>query len=515
MLLVSLVLMVGMFGVEGPSPFGRFLDFAFDHSEIARGFRTTYRAGTGLMLATAALLGIGVASAWAATAKRSPGGPPSPRPASRMLVRGLVVPVVVVGVVVASFPFWTGRLYPEGFTFESIPRYWDRAFDYLAAQEQPSRVLVLPGAEQARHRWGHVQDTLFDGLSPAAPLINRVLPQGTAESADLVAAIDEYVASTGYVRGTLAPILAAARRAVGGAPERSRLAADGRPPPGHLLPPPRRSGAAPRRHVRPSGPEHRRRPRRRRCPILGERSLPPVEIYEVAGKPSPQPRLAAGPPLLVSGAGDSWPSLAAAGLLRRAAGRLYRRRRGRPMRSRSGSTSGAEVVVTDGNRRRAIQATSGRPRLSPTLAFGEPHGRGCPPISSATPQTQSLATYADAATITASRYGDALRPYEVAARPASAFDRVERTAWMLRGASDPTGESLTVELRDPVAVSAVSVLPRAEGSARVQGHRRDRRAPRTVRRRVSDCASRERPTSASRARINVADVSRSSSASRG
>ena len=39
-------------------------------------------------------------------------------------------------------------------------------------------------------------------------MINRVLPQGTAESADLVAAIDEYVASTGYVRGTLAPMLA-------------------------------------------------------------------------------------------------------------------------------------------------------------------------------------------------------------------------------------------------------------------------------------------------------------------
>ena len=141
---------------------------------------------------------------------------------------------------------------------------------------------------------------------------------------------------------------------------------------------------------------------------LGELSLPPVEIYEVAGKPSPQPRLAAGPPLLVSGAGDSWASLATAGLL------------GGPAVAYTGAvedtdvltewvTSGAQVVVTDGNRRRAIQATTGRPRPSPTLAFGEPHLR-LPADLFDDLSTQSLATYADAATIVATRYGDALRP---------------------------------------------------------------------------------------------------------
>ena len=39
---------------------------------------------------------------------------------------------------------------------------------------------------------------------------------------------------------------------------------------------------------------------------------------------------------------------------------------------------------------------------------------------------------------------------------------------MLQGAFDPTGESLTVELRDPQAVTAVSILPHADGSARVR-----------------------------------------------
>jgi arabinofuranan 3-O-arabinosyltransferase len=509
MLLVSLVLMVGMFGVEGPSPFGRFLDFAFNHSEIARGFRTTYRAGIGLMLATGALLGIGVASAWAATAKRSPGAPRSPRPTSRMprptsrmLVRGLVVPAVVLGVVGASLPFWTGRLYAEGFTFESIPRYWDRAFDYLAAQEQPSRVLVLPGAEQARHRWGHVQDTLFDGLSPAAPLINRVLPQGTAESADVVAAIDEYVASTGYVPGTLAPILQ--RLGVRWVVLQNDLdwqqMGVPRPATYHRLrfDPGLRLAAT-----------FGRRGQNTAASLdvidaksLGELSLPPVEVYEVAGKPSPRPRLAAGPPLLVSGAGDSWPALAAAGLLN-----------GPPVAYTGAADdnlleeavdSGAQVVMTDGNRRRAIQATSGRPRPSPTLAFGEPHPR--PPADLfGSPDTQSLATYPDADLIVASRYGDGLRPYDVASRPANAFDQVERTAWMLRGPLDPTGESITVQLRAPVAITAVSILPRADGLARLRAvdviTRNEEGAPTRKRLRFEGA-----PYEPTRARLDVGEV---------
>ena len=126
----------------------------------------------------------------------------------RPLALGVVVPVfVAVGVVVASFPFWTDRLYSDD-GFKSIPQYWDRTFDYLEAQEQPGRVLVLPGTDHGPLPVGPRPDGLFDGLSPLSPVINRPLPQGTAESADLVAAIDEYVSSPGYVKGTLGPILA-------------------------------------------------------------------------------------------------------------------------------------------------------------------------------------------------------------------------------------------------------------------------------------------------------------------
>ena len=101
------------------------------------------------MLAIAMLLGVGVASAVAQRRRVQPGGrrPRRSRTQVRRLALGVAVPVfVTVGVVVASFPFWTDRLYSDDDGFQSIPRYWDRTFDYLEAQEQPGRVLVLPGA---------------------------------------------------------------------------------------------------------------------------------------------------------------------------------------------------------------------------------------------------------------------------------------------------------------------------------------------------------------------------------
>ncbi|MGH2993117.1 MAG: alpha-(1-_3)-arabinofuranosyltransferase domain-containing protein, partial [Solirubrobacterales bacterium] len=468
MLLVSLVLMVGMHGAGGRSPFGELLSFAFEHSELARGFRTPYKAGAGLMLGIGALLGVAAASALAAMSSRRDGQPPprGPRTGVRRLMQAVVVGGVVLGVVVASFPFWTGRLYPEDERFQSIPGYWDRAFDYLGAQEQPGRVLVLPASERGRYRWGGVHDNLFDGFSSLSPVVNSALPQATAESGDLVAAMDDYVTSTGYVKGTLGPILA--RLGVRWVLLQNDLDWQHGSVPRPSTYDPLRSDPDLRiaaKFGRP-GMNTTASPRDSDAELLGEQSLPPVEVYEVAGTPSPQPRLAAAPPLLVAGGGESWPSLATAGLLD-----------GPPVAYTGAAdndalrklvASGSELVVTDGNRRRATGVTIGRPIRSPTLAAGETTDRA-PQDLFGSPETQSVATYADARRIFASRSGNELEaPYEAKSRPANAFDRVERTAWQVRGPRDPTGEAVSVELTEPVAVTAVSVLPYADGSRTVK-----------------------------------------------
>ncbi len=456
---LCLVLMVGIYTGGGRSPFGRLLSFAFDHSNLALGFRTTHKAGPGLMLGIAVLLGIGLSAAVAAIAR---GVPESRRPRddrTRLLLGiGLTV-LVTAGVVIASFPFWTRGLYPDS-GYRRIPGYWHRTFDYLGAQRQPSRVLVLPGAEEARYRWGDVHDSLFDALSPATPVTSRALQQGTPESADLVSAIDEYVSSPSYIPGSLAPIL----RRLGvqwvvlqndldwGAMDVPRpstydaLRAD----PG----------------LRPAAAFGRRGEyttnRNDLFAIsLGERALPPVQVYEVRGAPGPEPRLAHGSPLLVEGAGDSWPALASSGLLNGPPVAYTGAAQDSDLRQMVGS--GSQVVVTDGNRRRSILASIGRPSISPTLAPGEPHRRPAFDLFGNS-DTQSYVTFADADWITATRFGFPLSFSEDNSdRPASAFDGVERTAWTVRGPLSPDGESIAARLRRPTTIDAVSVLPQSDG----------------------------------------------------
>ena len=474
MLLLSLVLMVGMHGVEGDplqrsaggSPFGHLLSFLFEQSEIARGFRTTYKAGAGLMLAIAALLGVGVSYVVAAAlpGRRVERSAVRLLPRVRRLAPIFVVAAVTLGIVVASFPFWTGRLYPEELGFRSIPRYWERTFEYLDAQDPPGRVMVLPAPERGRYRWGEVNDNLFDGLSPLSPVRNSAFPQETSESADLVAAIDEYASSSGYVKGTLGPILA--RLGVrwvllqndiqwhGSLPRPSTYDALRADPDLRLAKTLGRRG----KNVAVPGDVD--------AGFLGEASLPPVEVYEVAGSPSPEPRLTEGPPLVVAGGGESWPSLAAAGLLDGPPVAYTGAAEDETLRRMVASDS--DLVVTDGNRRRATAVTIGRPNRSPTLAADESAGRP-PDDLFGSVDTQSVATYGDARRISASRSGNELEAqYEAWSRPANAFDRVERTAWTVGGPIAPTGVSLSVELREPEAVTAVSALPYADGSHAVK-----------------------------------------------
>ena len=231
-------------------------------------FRTTYKAGPGLMLGIAVLLGVGVVAAMEAGTRGGPGRRSGPGSSwLRPVGLGIVLPVfVAVGVLLASYPFWTERLYTEDDGFKTIPRYWDQTFSYLEERQQPSRVLVLPGAEESRYRWGSVHDSLFDALSPAAPVISRSLRQGTAESADLVLAIDEYVSSSGYERGSLAPILA--RLGVRWVVLQNDLDWQrmGVPRPDTYDERARRSEPSPRRDLRPPGHQYRQPGRsQRRC----------------------------------------------------------------------------------------------------------------------------------------------------------------------------------------------------------------------------------------------------------
>ena len=465
MLLVGLVVMVGIYGEDGPTPLGRVISFTFDRSDLALGFRTTYKAGSTLMLGMVVLLGLGVGRLWMRplgetrlTPFASPPGPGSG------CWRSPARPVAaVVGLVLAATPFWDGRLYPESDGFRSVPRYWDRALSYFDTGNRTACSCCPARSTPATD--GATSTTVSSMAWPRLHLvINRGLGNSTPESGNLTAAIDEYVSSPTYVEGSLAPILR--RLGVRWVLLQNDVDWQGmgvsRPATYQALrtdPGLRRAATFGDRGRNTATPEDAA------ARSLGERSLPPVEVYEVKGKPSPLPGVVDGPPVLVAGAGDSWPALAVAGLLDGPPVAYTGDADDVQLRQLLGS--GAQAVVTDGNRRRQLTVGTSRPSLSPTLA-AEDHSDHAPIDLFDRPESQSVATYADADEISASRYGFPLGPREAAARPANAFDGVERTAWLLRGGVEPGEEWIAARLRRPTTVSAVSALAVAGGRWRIR-----------------------------------------------
>ena len=64
-------------------------------------------------------------------------------------------------------------------------------------------MLVLPGANYARFRWGAVGDDIFDGLLRRTHAVRSGLTQGTTEAAELLYALDENAAGGRYETGVI------------------------------------------------------------------------------------------------------------------------------------------------------------------------------------------------------------------------------------------------------------------------------------------------------------------------
>ena len=362
--------------------------------------------------------------------------------------------VLVAMMFIAAFPFWTGRLYNPVDGYEELPDYWEQALDWINAQPEDGRVLVLPGVVRTRYRWGYVNDNLFHGLLDK-PLVSHqsIPPPGTPLTTDAVLSMDEYLASPGYREGTLGPIL----RRLGvkwvifqndvewesvEAPRPAHFDSL-RSDPDLVL---ANSFGAPGTNTSASDDSL--------AVFNGEAQLPPVEVYELVGAEDPV-RVSSDPPVIVAGGGDSWPQLAQQGLLD-----------GGPVLYTGTATNedlvralaaSSPAVVSDGARRRYVQVRTGRMALSHTLALVEETPRQ-PRNPFGDPGSQTVAVYTDAISIEASTTGNGVTPFDPSQRPSNAFDEVPHTAWTVspRAANDAY---LEVELKDAASITGISVMP--------------------------------------------------------
>ena len=445
-LLLGLVLAVGAFPLDDPTPYGRGLLWAFDHFPGVTAVRSGHKAGVLVALGSATLAAVAL-GALVVRARARAGTWRTPLPIA-------AAGVVAIVVLATSFPFWTGRLYSPDDGVAELPAYWHDTAAYLDRQPGHGRVLVLPSTALGAYTWGRSGDDILEGIMDRPTVTRGLLStwSGTEESANLVAALDDYINAGDYEPGVIGPI--ARRLGIEYVLVRNDLdwPATNRPRPRSLdalradpdFDLVRSFGAAGENVARPdaaSTPEAR---------------LAPVELYRVKSS-SGVARADGRPPQIVSGDGDAWPGLASSGALTV----------GGPVRY-SGDASAAEltrrleagspVVITDSNRRRAheIPIFDSVARSSYTLAPGQQLRRETEDLFG-TPGNESVAHFRDAARIEASSYGRPALPQPYY-RPPNAFDGDTRTSWRVAPAFvDEHDQWIRVVFDQPRTIGGIDV----------------------------------------------------------
>ena len=194
LVVVGTVVSVGAWPYDDPSWYGSlFKTFAGD-TAAGLALRNTPRAVPLLALGLAGLVAAGVAVV-------------IPR-------FGAVWPTVVVGVIVcaALIPVWTnGYLSRHLDRPEDVPAYWSDAIAAMQRDGDSTRVLEIPGSDFSAYRWGDTIEPITPGLMDRPYVARETLPAGSAASVNLLAALDHRIQD-----GTLEPdALAAFARLAG------------------------------------------------------------------------------------------------------------------------------------------------------------------------------------------------------------------------------------------------------------------------------------------------------------
>lgn len=441
LMLCSLALMVGAYPPRATSIFGHALLAGYEHVPGLAIMRNSYKAGSGLGMAQAALVAVGAAhlARWLATLTAWP--------------RRLALALAVVLVLASSFPFWTGKLYSPTAQIERMPTYWRTASRWLEDHAGDARVLVLPGATKAAYRWGFAGDDILDSLLPRSNVVSTAVPLSGFETASVVDAITQRIESGRYETGMLAPILR--RLGIEFVLIRNDLDWE-------------RTGAARPNTLAPV----REDPDLTRVAFFGNRgqnvvglgdasddaiaevALPPVEVYAVRGPGPLVPALQPDGAVLVAGDGEAWPALASSG-------RLDDRRPVRfvgdltPSELGEELESGSSLVITDTNRRRVTVVRGDSIDTSYTLpAGGRLLGRAPRSLFDGAGE-ETVAVHPDASSITSSGFGTSLAGYQNWARPANAFDGDPATAWLVAGLDRADGAWIKVDFARSETVGRV------------------------------------------------------------
>jgi hypothetical protein len=453
LLLVGMVLAVGAYPFDAPSPVGRVLRALFTHTQVGLAMRSTDRATPLVLLALAMLAGAAVSAV-----------------ASRSVWAGVALAGVGLAVVLAADPaVWNGDTVPTHFSEPgTLPRYVQQTAAALNAVPGAGRVLAVPGENFAAYRYGDTIDPVWPALL-ARPFVTREQQvMGSLAGEDLLYGFDDPMQNGVTDPATIAPV--ARLLGAGDVLVQNDLAYEryDQPDPSvfwslfSTTPP---GLGSPTSFGRP-------RPNVAALKPLDEQVLalpaatappPPLAVFAVPRPRAPTRAEPVAGAVVVDGDGPGLVDAAGLGLLARDPPVLYAGTLDtHPAAMQAAMTGAAQLVVTDTNRRQAFRWNTIKEVAGRTLAAGEP--QPADPNDSpldlfpgAPPDAQTTTVLSGVAGVRASSYGNSVA-YLPEVRPVQALDGNLDTAWQVGPYADLMGQWWQATLATPVTADHVDLV---------------------------------------------------------
>ncbi len=460
LLFVGLILSVGPFPFNNPTVVGGALKSFMTNTTAGLALRSTDRATPVILLALVMLLGSGLTALW-----------------SRFHVMGLVTTILVAGLVIANNPsLFLGDTIANNFTQPaSLPAYQLAAIKHLNATHPGTRVFAIPGNDFAAYRWGDTVD------SPQPAFLDRDFITREQQILGSIATADTLYATDGPLQDGTANLnaLAPMARLMGagdlmveydqqyeryGVPQPQLLDLSLLQTPVGLTDPVSFGSPRPNTSVVSTLNEQD-------LSVEGNVNWPsPLVTYTV---PNPRPLVRGESDtgaVVMEGDATGLNNLAGLGLLNTDSAIYYAGTlASQPARLHGLSTQGAQLVLTDTNRKQAFRwdtltANSGyteTPIDNPAKSDLSDSPIELFPGTDIT--SKSYAAYAGAVNVTASSYGNSVS-YTPEDQAYSAIDSNFDTAWITGTfVPDPKGEWWQSQFAKPVTADHITLVQPQRG----------------------------------------------------
>jgi arabinofuranan 3-O-arabinosyltransferase len=447
--LVVVGVVIMMAGFPNGTPLRGAMLWLYQHVVLLRFARTTNKAAPLVAVGLAGLLGIG-AQHFVARLRRLDGTQ------TRRVVTATAGAALLAILVFASLPLIRGQAIDTQLEFKQIPAAWRQAGAGLdRSLPQNTRALVLPGQIFAYYTWGGTLDAILPRLTSRPVAVRYETPYSDLHAVDLLTTVDDLVQQRRLVPGQLTPLLSlmgVGAVITGADDDISRSGA---------IDPAAAAGVlAEQLGAKPSDSYG---PVKSLAPAAGDVgkpvALPEVRRYDTSSTRGLVHVDSSRPATLVDGSAQGLADLAAFGGLSAHAPIFY----AGDLSTRSLRTqaaAGANVVITDSNRRRQFLPQSTQQNLGATLAATEPlptNAAVINPVAAAGTNGQTVSVLQGARYLTAPSSAGELQFPEHA--PIAAFDGSLSTSWIADRYLPVTNRWIEIGFNAPRDVPYVDLYP--------------------------------------------------------